>query len=92
MTVNAELRKEDFGTSGSRRLIRKGLFPAEMYGKGTNIHIVLNAHDFEFSLRKIKVGDKVEISVDGKVYNCIFRDLQENIMTGTLIHADFQIV
>ena len=92
MTVNAELRKEDFGTSGSRRLVRKGLFPAEMYGKGTNIHIVLNAHDFEFSLRKIKVGDKVEISVDGKVYNCIFRDLQENIMTGTLIHADFQIV
>ena len=41
---------------------------------------------------KIKEGDKVEVALEGKVYNCIFKELQENIMTGTLVHADFQIV
>ena len=92
MTINATLRTEDFGSAGSRRLIKKGFFPAEMYGKKTNIHIVLNAHDFEFTLRTLKIGDEVEISVDGKSYKCIFKDLQENIMTDTLIHADFQII
>lgn len=92
MTIAAMPRTEDFGSAGSRRLIKKGLFPAEMYGKGQNLHIVLNAHDFEFALRKIKEGDKVEVALEGKVYNCIFKELQENIMTGTLVHADFQIV
>lgn len=92
MTINATLRTEDFGSAGSRRLIRKGFLAGEMYGKKGNIHIVLNAHDFEFVLRKLPEGGKCEIVLDGKTYNCIFKELQENIMTGTLIHADFQIV
>ena len=92
VTLNATLRTEDFGSAGSRRLVRAGKLPAEMYGKDKNFHIVLNAHDFELALRKIKEGDKVEVALEGKVYNCIFKELQENIMTGTLVHADFQIV
>ena len=92
MTINATLRKDDFGSAGSRRLIRQGSFPAEVYGKNVNMHIVLNSHDFELALRKVKVGSNVELVVDGKSYNCIFKELQENIMTGTLVHADFQLV
>ncbi len=92
MNIKATLRTDDFGSSGSRRLIRKGLFPAEIYGKGENVHIILNAHDFEISLRSISVGSKLTLTVDNKEYSCIFKDLQENIMTGKLIHADFQIV
>jgi len=91
-TINATLRKEDMGSAGSRRLVRQGLFPAEMYGKDGNIHIVLNAHDFELTLRKVKEGDTVELDVDGKKYNCIFKELQENLLNGTFVHADFQIV
>ena len=92
MTINATLRKEDFGSAGSRRLIAKGFLPAEMYGKKGNVHIVLNAHDFEFSLRELALGSECEVVVDGKSYKCIFKDLQENIMKGVLVHADFQIV
>ncbi len=92
MTINATLRTEDFGSAGSRRLIRKGFLPAEMYGKKGNIHIVLNAHDFDLALRKLAVGKECEIALDGKTYKCIFKELQENVMTATLIHADFQIV
>lgn len=92
MTIEAKLRKEDFGSAGSRRLIRAGQCPAEMYGKDKNIHISLNAHDFDIALRKLRINDEVEVVVDGKSYKCIFKALQENIMKGTLIHADFQIV
>ena len=92
MTIIAKKRTEDFGSSGSRRLIRQGMLPAEMYNKETNIHIILNAHDFDIALRHLPIGAKCVVSVDGAEYNCIFKDLQENIMTDTLLHADFQIV
>lgn len=92
MTINATKRTEDFGSAGSRRLLKKGFLPAEMYGKDGNIHIVLNAHDFDFTLRKLAVGNECEIDLEGTVYKCIFKELQENIMTSTLIHADFQII
>ena len=91
VTLNATLRTEDFGSAGSRRLVRAGRVPAEMYGKNGNIHITLNAHDFGLQLRKLAVGKECEVFVDGKSYKCIFKALQENIMYGTLVHADFQI-
>lgn len=91
VTLNATLRKDDFGSAGSRRLVRAGKTPAEMYGKDGNIHIILDSHDFGLSLRKLAVGKECEVVVDGKSYRCIFKALQENIMYGTLVHADFQI-
>ncbi len=89
--INATLRTEDFGSAGARRLVRAGKVPAEMYGKNGNVHIILDAHDFGLQLRKLAVGKECEVVVDGKTYKCIFKALQENIMYGTLVHADFQI-
>ena len=89
--LNATLRTEDFGSAGARRLVRAGKVPAEMYGKDGNIHVYLDAHDFGLQLRKLAVGKECEVVVDGKSYKCIFKALQENIMYGTLVHADFQI-
>lgn len=89
--INATLRTEDFGSAGARRLVRVGRVPAEMYGKDGNIHISLDAHDFGLQLRKLAIGKECEVAVDGKNYKCIFKALQENIMYGTLVHADFQI-
>lgn len=90
--IVATLRTEDFGSAGSRRLVRAGKMPAEMYGKEGNFHIVLDAHDFSFTLRKLAIGQECEIVLDGKAYKCIFKALQENIMYDRLVHADFQIV
>lgn len=92
ITINALPRTEDFGSAGSRRLVRAGKLPAEMYGKDGNLHIILDAHDFEYTLRKLAVGKECEVILEGKTYKCVFKALQENIMLGTLIHADFQIV
>ena len=92
VTLNATLRTEDFGSAGSRRLVRAGKLPAEMYGKDGNVHIILDAHDFDLQLRKLPIGKECEVLVDGKSYKCIFKALQENIMYGILVHADLQIV
>ncbi len=92
VTINATARTEDFGSAGSRRLVRAGKLPAEMYGKDGNFHIVLDEHDFDLALRKLAIGKECEIVLDGKSCKCIFKALQENIMYGTLVHADFQIV
>lgn len=92
ITINATLRTADFGSAGSRRLVRAGKLPAEMYGKDGNIHIILDAHDFDLQLRKLAINSECEVAVEGKTYKCIFKALQENIMYGTLVHADFQIV
>ncbi len=92
VTINATLRTEDFGSAGTRRLVRAGKLPAEMYGKNGNMHIILDAHDFDLTLRKLAIGKECEIVLDGKTYKCIFKALQENIMYDTLVHADFQIV
>lgn len=89
MEINAKLRTDDFGSSGSRRLVRSGFFPAVIYGKNKNIHIILNAHDFEISLRTLRLNTNVTINVGKESYNCIFKDFQENIMTGKILHADF---
>lgn len=44
-TLAATLRTEDFGSAGSRRLLRKGLIPAVVYGKGKNLHVIVNAKE-----------------------------------------------
>ena len=92
MKFKAELRTEDFGSAGSRRLIRRGMFPAEMYGKKGNVHLVMNAHDFDLALRRFHEGEECEIEVQVETYKCIFKELQEDIMKGTILHADFQMV
>ena len=91
VTVKATLRTEDFGSAGARRLIAKGLLPGEIYGKEGNVHIVLNAHEFDLTLRKLALGAECQVLVGDKVYNCVFQDLQENIMKGVLMHADFLV-
>ncbi len=89
VAIVAKKRNGDFGSAGSRRLIRQGLLPGEIYGNGENVHIVLNAHDFGLQLRRLPIGGECVVDVDGVAYMCVFQDLQENIMTDTLLHADF---
>ncbi|MBR6084697.1 MAG: hypothetical protein IKP61_03670 [Spirochaetales bacterium] len=66
--------------------------PCRDVRQGWNVHIILDAHDFDLQLRKLAIGKECEVVVEGKTYKCIFKALQENIMYGTLVHADFQIV
>lgn len=88
--LNAELRTEDFGSAGSRRLIKAGKLPAVIYGKDSKpIHIALDYREFALAVRTMNKGDEVSIKLDKKQIKCRVHELQENVMTSTLIHVDF---
>ncbi|MFA6774719.1 MAG: 50S ribosomal protein L25, partial [Sphaerochaetaceae bacterium] len=41
--LTAQSRTEDFGSAGSRRVVRAGRIPAVIYGKNKPVHITLDA-------------------------------------------------
>jgi large subunit ribosomal protein L25 len=85
----ASERTTDFGSAGSRRLVRQGLIPAVIYGKNAPVHIVLNSKEFTNKLRHFSETALLEITVGKKKYECLMKDYQENLMRGQVKHVDF---
>ena len=44
--LSAELRTSDFGTRGSRRLLRSGRIPGVIYGKNKPVHVTVSEKEF----------------------------------------------
>ena len=89
-TLSATLRTEDFGSAGSRRLLRKGLIPAVIYGKGEPVHIVVNAR--EFNAKKNSFGETtlIVLSVAGDKDHMVFvKTFQEDLLRNCIHHIDF---
>ncbi len=88
VTISAKLRTEDFGTAGSRRLVRAGRIPAVIYGKGENVHVSIDARTYTLN-RKAYKGEFV-ISVEGeKDHKVVIKAIQENLLKGCINHMDF---
>lgn len=87
-TLAASVRTEDFGTSGSRRLVRAGKIPAVVYGK-TPLHIVLDAKEFMYKKRHFSESTLVELNVDGEDHRVFVKTYQENLLKGIVNHVDF---
>ncbi len=86
----ATLRTSDFGSAGSRRLLRAGKIPAVVYGSKTKpMHIVINAHEFTLALNSISESTLITLKVDGNEHEVLVKSFQENIMTDTIHHVDF---
>jgi large subunit ribosomal protein L25 len=85
----ASERTTDFGSAGSRRLVRQGLIPAVIYGKNAPVHIVLNSKEFTTKLRHFSETALLEVTVGKKKYECLMKDYQENLMRGQIKHVDF---
>ena len=88
--LKAEIRKEDFGSAGSRRLLKQGIMPAIVYGKSTPQPIMVNDKDFCLVLRKCQRGDQLVIVLGKKKMTCILKDYLDDYLTGVVKHADFQ--
>ncbi len=86
-TLSATLRTEDFGSAGSRRLVRQGLIPAVIYGKDV-IHVVLNAKEFTQKKQIFSESTLIEVNVEGKVHRCFVKTYQEDLLRGTIKHVD----
>lgn len=84
--------REDMGKGASRRLRRKGLVPAIIYGAGrppralafdhNKVIKQLESESFYSSVLNIKVGDKSQAA--------ILKDLQRHPAKRQILHMDFQ--
>ncbi|WP_422479537.1 50S ribosomal protein L25 [Pleomorphochaeta sp. DL1XJH-081] len=83
------LRKEDFGSAGSRRVLATGRIPAVIYGKKDPVHITLDAKDFQNKMRHFSEATMLTIKIGRKNYHVLMKDYQENVMRGTVHHVDF---
>lgn len=90
MLLKAEPRKE-FGTANARRLRKKGLLPAVVYGhKEAHLDVVLNRDEVE---KVVKKGAHiVDLEAGGKTEKARFRELQWDSVGLELVHVDFMRV
>lgn len=87
---DATLRTSDFGSAGSRRLLRAGKIPAVIYGnKTTPMHIVIDAHKFAKAINSISESTLITIDVAGDEQEVLVKTFQENLMTDVIHHVDF---
>ncbi|MPM31458.1 50S ribosomal protein L25 [bioreactor metagenome] len=88
-SLKAELRTEDFGSAGSRRLLRAKRIPAVIYGKNEPVHLSLDAREFTNKMRHFSETALLKVSVGKKNYECLLKDYQEDLMKGEIKHVDF---
>lgn len=88
-SLQARLRTEDFGSAGSRRLIRKGEIPAVVYGKQEPLHIVINAKEFMMKKHTFSESTLISLNVDGTEHKVFVKTYQEDLLKGIVKHVDF---
>jgi large subunit ribosomal protein L25 len=85
----AELRKDDFGSAGSRRVLRSGRIPAVIYGKSGTVHITLDAIELTNKMRHFTETALLQIKVGRKNHECLLKAYQEDLIKGQIKHVDF---
>lgn len=90
MLLKAQSR-DLFGTANARRLRKKGLLPAVVYGhKEAHLDVVLNRDEVE---KVVKKGAHiVDLEAGGKTEKARFRELQWDSVGLELVHVDFMRV
>ncbi|MBP6217606.1 MAG: hypothetical protein KA436_03345 [Oligoflexales bacterium] len=82
--VKAELRKET-GKNACRRLLLRGLLPANLLGKRSSTNIQL---DPKFLSVIWKSGGTFRLDLEGKVFPVKMHELQVNPVKRTPLHVD----
>ena len=78
-------------------LRRQGFLPGIIYGKLGKAHIdpimiQLNLHDASKIIKLLTGSSLVTVDVEGKEYPVVVREVQKDIIYGTLRHVDFMAV
>lgn len=87
ITIEGQLRTET-GKNATRQLRSQNLVPGVIYGGKQEINFVAPASAFK-SLVYTPDFQIAEISVDGKTYRAILKDMQFDKVSDKLIHIDF---
>ncbi|MGZ5418250.1 MAG: 50S ribosomal protein L25/general stress protein Ctc [Nocardioides sp.] len=90
--IQAESRTE-FGKGAARRIRRADKVPAVLYGHGSDpIHLALPGHDTMLALKHGGVNALLTLTVDGKEYLSLPKQVQRDPIKGFLEHLDLVIV
>ena len=90
ITLTAQVRAEQ-GSKAAGRLRRAGKIPGVIKRiSGESTLIALDAHDYEMAMRGHH-GDQllVRIALGEVTLSALLRELQHDVVTGQVIHADF---
>jgi large subunit ribosomal protein L25 len=86
ITIEGQLRT-DFGKSATRQLRSQELVPGVIYGGAQEVNFVASARALR-ALIYTPSFQIAEVTVDGKTYRCILKDLQFGKVSDELIHLD----
>jgi large subunit ribosomal protein L25 len=76
-----------------KALRRQGVLPAVLYGPGISAFpISFVMKDVSRELSRLSSSSLVGINVGGNKYPALVREKQRDVLTGELIHLDFQVV
>ena len=87
ITIQGQLRTES-GKKATRQLRSQKLVPAVIYGGQSEVNFSALEADFK-SIVYTSEFMLANITVEGKTYRCILKDLQFDKVTDALIHIDF---
>ena len=87
ITIEGQLRTES-GKKATRQLRSQKLVPGVIYGGNTEVNFAALSTSFK-SIVYTPEFMLANITVDGKSYRCILKDLQFHKVTDELLHVDF---
>ena len=87
ITIEGQLRTES-GKKATRHLRSQQLVPAVIYGGESEVNFAAPASSFK-SIVYTSEFMTADVTVEGKTYKCILKDLQFDKVTDQLTHVDF---
>jgi large subunit ribosomal protein L25 len=93
MIVDLQAQPYEVKTKGDiKRMRREGKYPAILYGHGEKSKRICIDHQ---NLKKVidilkEEAVTINLKVSGKNYLCVIKSIQQNPITGDLLHIDFQ--
>ncbi|MBN2799838.1 MAG: 50S ribosomal protein L25 [Deltaproteobacteria bacterium] len=90
-SLNAELRQDNFGKEGARKLRASGGLPGVVYGpESSPISITVDPHELDTIFRHSQNRNTVvELQVGDETIPCLVREVQRHPVTRAYKHVDF---
>ncbi|SFE79450.1 LSU ribosomal protein L25P [Chitinophaga sp. CF118] len=87
ITIEGQLRSE-YGKKATRQIRSEGQVPCVIYGGAETVSFSAPAIAFK-NLVYTPDFQLAEVKLNGKVYRCVLKDLQFDVVTDELAHIDF---
>ena len=88
-TISIEgTKRESFGKAATRQVRTQDLVPGVIYGGEETVHFTTSSKSLK-NLVYTPEFQIAEVSVEGKTYRCIMKDLQFDPVSDSLTHIDF---